>query len=83
MKHKFKEIDGKTYNPYNYVDLIEAFYVEEILKKDQTIKPGFIQSLIDDFATLYTAGTDTTSHGAFMAIYYIYTNPHVLNQLRK
>jgi len=56
--------------------------VEEILKKNQEINQNFIQSLIDDFATLFVAGTDTTSHAAQMAIYHVFKDPSIRNQLR-
>ena len=63
--------------PEVYTDLIEAFFIEEILKKKAEVTPDFVQSLVDDFATLYTAGTDTTSHAAQMAIYHTYTSKGV------
>ena len=72
-----KNYQGKSEFPDSYIDLIEAFYVEEILKKKEKITEEFTQSLVDDFATLFTAGSDTTSHALHMAIYYIFTNEKV------
>lgn len=68
--------------PEIYTDLIEAFYVEEVVLKKKTVKE-IVQSIIDDFATLYTAGTDTTSHAAQMALYYLATHPEELKLLRE
>ena len=56
--------------------------MEEILKKNHEINQQFIQSLIDDFATLFVAGTDTTSHAAQMAIYHIFKDPTIRDQLK-
>ena len=39
--------------------------------------PEFIQNLIQDFSTLFIAGTDTTSHSAMMLLYLIMMHPSV------
>jgi hypothetical protein len=40
-------------------------------------KKEFVDNLINDFANLYTAGTDTTEHATMMMIYFIHKNPAV------
>lgn len=37
--------------------------------------------MINDFANLYTAGTDTTQHATMMTMYYINKNPEVKKKL--
>lgn len=39
--------------------------------------------MINDFANLYTAGTDTTEHATMMMIYFIHKHPEVKEQLIK
>ncbi len=66
-----------------YTDLIEAFYVEEILKKKSSITPELAESLIGDFANLYTAGTDTTSHSLQMGLYYAFAQTSISQKIRE
>jgi len=44
-------------------------------------KKQFIDDLVNDFASLYTAGTDTTEHSTMMLIYLINQHPEIKKKL--
>ncbi len=46
-------------------------------------KKKFIDNLINDFASLYTAGTDTTEHMTMMMIYYVNKHQNIKEKLLK
>jgi cytochrome P450 len=46
-------------------------------------KREFVDNLINDFANLYTAGTDTTEHATMMMVYFIHKFPGVKERLMK
>ena len=69
--------------PEIYQDMIEAYYVEQVIKNKDKMSGDFVQSVVDDLATLYTAGTATTSRNLLMAIYYVFKNQSVKERLRE
>lgn len=68
---------------------------EKSKTKNSTEKPNLLQHLlvhqenfspdeiVDDFLTIFIAGTDTSAHVASMAIYYLYQNPELLAKVRE
>lgn len=64
-------------------DLIEAFYLEAGEEGVKEKKKEFVDNLINDFANLYTAGTDTTEHATMMMVYFIHKFPGVKERLMK
>jgi cytochrome P450 len=75
VKEKIQSIkaDTKEGKQKIYRDLIEALVYSYNLGSDEQQKDEkyTINDVIDEFCTLFAAGTDTTTHFFMMMIYYI------------
>ena len=63
--------------------MVEAFYLETGCELSKVKKKEFIDNLINDFANLYAAGTDTTEHATMMMMYFIHKYEGVKAKLMK